>query len=406
MASIFFDDYHFPSELYNSNVNDFSTPIRTLLEFTPHILQNLPKDIKEQEPIQPTKDQSFEFMNESVSKQKNDKNDTKSTMNNTNYIQYAAGFARFLADCCIEYVALSAKHQNRNSDKKQEKQKEKQRNNNQSSSSYYWTPRQTEFNQESSSFTNFSTPNKTDNEKPKKTEKDQTSSMKNGKEKDSDIKEVNQQVNNNSTTTSTAVKSAAAIGALTFSIYSTYQASVGYGDITLQNQVELLLEHVESNLRSTKIWSEERKKMDDPVPELILDDMKRLRQLVDCLYRLDSRREKKIETAGWGIGIVGGLSALGGIALGSATILTGGAAAAVGAVLVTVASRGSNKSTQNIRMLIEAQVHQVLIEIKRDHTLRNEMLQSLATKSEQEAFEFIPSNNSSQEEKEQEQIQA
>ena len=98
------------------------------------------------------------------------------------------------------------------------------------------------------------------------------------------------------------------------------------------------------------------------------------------------------------MGIVGGLSALGGIALGSATILTGGATAAVGAVLVAVASRGSNKSTRNIRMLIESQVNQLLIEIKRDHTLRNEMLQLMATKSEQEAFEFIPSNDSSQQE--------
>ena len=244
-------------------------------------------------------------MNEAVSKQKNNKSDTKSNTNSTNYIQYAAGFARFLADCCIEYVALSSKHQNNNSDKRQMKQEGKQRNNNKSlsssSPSYYWASRETEFDQQSSFFADFSTTNKKDNENPTKTEKDQLSSLKDKEEKSksNDKKEKVQQVDNESTTTSTAVKSAAAIGALTFSIYSTYQASVGYGDITLQNQVELLLEHVESNLSSTKIWSEERTKMDDPVPELILDDMKRLRQLVDCLYRLDSRREKKIETAGW-----------------------------------------------------------------------------------------------------------
>ena len=244
-------------------------------------------------------------MNEAASKKKTNKSDTESNTNSTNYIQYTAGFARFLADCCIEYVALSSKHQNNNSDKRQAKQEQKQRNNNKSASSsassYYCSSRETEFDQQSSLFADFSTTNKTDNDKPAKTEKSQISSSKDEKEKakSNNKQEKNQQVDNGSTTTSTAVKSAAAIGALTFSIYSTYQASVGYGDITLQNQVELLLEHVESNLSSTKIWSEEHTKMDDPVPDLILDDMKRLRQLVDCLYRLDSRRGKKIETAGW-----------------------------------------------------------------------------------------------------------
>ncbi|KAI9273120.1 hypothetical protein BDA99DRAFT_500112 [Phascolomyces articulosus] len=417
MASIFFDDYHFPSELYNRDANDFSTPIRTLLDYTPHILQNLPKENKDQEPIQPTKDRSFEFMNEHVSK-KNQKthnnnnnnnnrsntNENNNKSNNSNYINYAAGFAKFLAECCVEYAALSAKHPsnktpspNKNNNTHQEKPKQQATC---TSSSYSWSQRQQRTKEEPSHtsstfpFTSFrtTTANDTNNNNTNKKEEDEQDEKKVNESTNEEKDQVDKTTSD--TSANTAMKSAAAIGALTFSLYSTYQASVGYGDITLQNQLELLLEHVEANLRSTQIWLEERVKMDDPVPELIVSDMKRLRQLVDCLYRLDSRREKKIETAGWSVGLVGGLSALGGIAFGSATILTGGAAAAVGAVLVAVASRGSKKSIENIRILVEGQVHQVLNELRTDQKLRNEMLQSMATKSEQEAFEFIPSDAS------------
>ncbi|KAI9494390.1 hypothetical protein BDB00DRAFT_314186 [Zychaea mexicana] len=386
MASIFFEDYHFPSELYNRNGKDFSTPIRTLLDFTPHIIQNLPKDTKEQEPIQPAKDRSFEFMAENTTtKQQNEekKNDTSSV----NYLRYAEGFARFLADCCIEYAVLSSKHQKdaqNRSDSREEGPFRPQKRAFQSyfsSSSSSSSQQQNQRENRTRSTTDTTTHNDTNNNN---NDDDQQV-----KSKQKDNKERSK--GGNDATVSTAAKSAAAIGALTFSIYSTYQASVGYGDITLQNQVELLLEHVEANLRSTRIWTEERVKLDDSVPELITHDMNRLRQLVDCLYRLDSRREKKIETAGWGMGIVGGLSALGGVAMGSAAIVTGGAAAVFGAVLVAVASRGSNQSTKNIRTLVEAQVHQLLGELKRDHPLRTEMLGSMAVKSEQEAFEFVPS---------------
>jgi hypothetical protein len=42
----FFEDYQFPTELYNRETGDFTTPIRTLLDFAPHILQELPKNEK------------------------------------------------------------------------------------------------------------------------------------------------------------------------------------------------------------------------------------------------------------------------------------------------------------------------------------------------------------------------
>ncbi|KAI8139371.1 hypothetical protein BJV82DRAFT_626987 [Fennellomyces sp. T-0311] len=339
MASIFFVDYNFPSEVYNRDTNDFSTPIRTLLDFTPHILRELPKDPKDQEPIQPTKDRSFEFMSE-----------TKQTKEKaTNYVQYAQGFAQFLADCCVEYAIATSRH-DREAPKAQQQQ-------------------QQQHQQQAKP-------------QPRTTATAAASSKEDEKANDEQKKEQKG--------VSTAAKSAAAIGALTFSLYSTYQASVTWGDVTLQNQVELLLEHVEAQLSSARIWTEERTKMDDHVPELIVEDLKRLGKLVDCLYRLDSRREKKIETAGWGVGIVGGLSVLGGIAVGSAAILTGGAAAALGAVLVAVATRGSKQATQNIRMLVEAQVHTLLNELERDKASRRAMLTAMTEKSNEEAFEFVP----------------
>ena len=188
-------------------------------------------------------------------------NETKQTKEkSTNYIQYAEGFARFLADCCVEYAVASSR-----------KGKE-----------YPVHP-----------------PPPPPLAKPQPHSTQQQEHETKTQQQQQETKDEDNKAIKKSSTATTAAKSAAAVGALTFSLYSTYQASTTWGDVTLQNQVELLLEHVEANLLSARIWTEERQKLNDPIPELVLTDLKRLRQLVDCLYRLDSRREKKIETAGW-----------------------------------------------------------------------------------------------------------
>ena len=94
--------------------------------------------------------------------------------------------------------------------------------------------------------------------------------------------------------------------------------------------------------------------------------------------------------SGRSVGVVGGLSVLGGLAIGSAAILTGGAAAALGAVLVTVATRGSKQSTVNIRMLVESQVQTFLSEMQRDKASRADMLKAMVEENNREAFEFVP----------------
>lgn len=90
---------------------------------------------------------------------------------------------------------------------------------------------------------------------------------------------------NNSERNAMYAKSAAAVGALTLSLYSTYKASAVYGDVTFHDQLELLLEHVHTILKSSKIWIEEHEKMGDPVPDCMRQDIKRLTQLVDHIQR-------------------------------------------------------------------------------------------------------------------------
>lgn len=94
-------------------------------------------------------------------------------------------------------------------------------------------------------------------------------------------------------------KSAVAASALGFSLYSTYQASAALGHVNFQNQLERLLDHVSAALKSTSIWIKEREKMQDPVHDMIRQDVIRIRQLVHHVERLDSRSLRKKEAAGW-----------------------------------------------------------------------------------------------------------
>lgn len=63
-----------------------------------------------------------------------------------------------------------------------------------------------------------------------------------------------------------------------------------------------------------------------------------------------------------GVGALGGLSTLGGLAVGSSTIVTGGAALALGGVLVTIATkaRHSAKATQGARTFLEGEVRIIM----------------------------------------------
>lgn len=78
-----------------------------------------------------------------------------------------------------------------------------------------------------------------------------------------------------------------------------------------------------------------------------------------------------------GIGALGSLSALGGIAFGSAAFMTGGAVVALGGVMVTLTSKArySSKSTAGARILLESKVRQLLQECSQAASMRQRMVQ-------------------------------
>lgn len=175
--------------------------------------------------------------------------------------------------------------------------------------------------------------------------------------KSNDNKE-DKQVLGPSITAETLAKSAAAASILSLSLYSTYQASVKFSEVSFHNQLEMLIAQVQSILQSTEVWIEEHDKMQDKIPNRVRTDVIQLKQLLDLLVRLDPRSNKKLEATGWGVGAFGGLSALGGFALGSTAVATGGAALAIGGALVMISSKASGKSQLGARLLLENQVRE------------------------------------------------
>ncbi|KAI9321790.1 hypothetical protein BX666DRAFT_1905609 [Dichotomocladium elegans] len=321
MASIYFDDYAFPNELYQKDTMDFAIPIRTLLNFTPHILKELPKDPKEQKPLQMPEQQ-----------QPRKENGVYAFVKRNNH--HIGSFLKYLSEQCIEYMASSVHEQTR---QKEQPEREQARR------AFCQTAPAASCSKERT------TEELQKDEEAKKKKKQQQKII---------------------------TQSAVAVGAFSFSAYSTYQASVAWGDVTFQNQLELLLDHVEEILRSTTVWIEEHDKLGDPIPDLVRQDVIRLKRLVDHLIRLDSRSKRRQETAGWGLSALGGLSVLSGVALGSAAVLTGGAAVAIGGVLVMVAAKGSSRAAANVRGLVEAEAVRVLRDIEKEAENRQTMLVS------------------------------
>lgn len=178
-------------------------------------------------------------------------------------------------------------------------------------------------------------------------------------------------------------KSVASLAALTISLYSAHRASISWGDITFHSQLELLTTHVNAALESTSAWIKDRQDMNDEVPDIIVRDVNRLRELISLIERLDSRTEKRLETAGWGISTAGSLSVLGGIALGwtdQALIVSG--AAMVGGILFGIVNRTrwNGASWKASKAVLEARLSTLVREINRDAPLREHTIQELEQK--------------------------
>lgn len=178
-------------------------------------------------------------------------------------------------------------------------------------------------------------------------------------------------------------KSMASLAALTISLYSAHRASISWGDITFHSQLELLTTHVNAALESTSAWIKDRQDMNDEVPDIIVRDVNRLRELISLIERLDSRTEKRLETAGWGISTAGSLSVLGGIALGwtdQALIVSG--AAMVGGILFGIVNRTrwNGASWKASKAVLEARLSTLVREINRDAPIREHTIQELEQK--------------------------
>lgn len=171
-------------------------------------------------------------------------------------------FVHFLVDCCIEYFTRTTTYHH-----------DEQR--------HYYTR---------------SSSSSASSDKEKHSSKTSSTADKKKTKKDED--EQKEKTNNNSNNNMMA-KSAVAASALGFSLYSTYQASAAMGHVNFQNQLERLLDHVSAALKSTSIWIKEREKLEDPVHDMIRQDVIRIRQLVHHVERLDSRSLRKKEAAGW-----------------------------------------------------------------------------------------------------------
>ncbi|CEG82242.1 hypothetical protein RMATCC62417_16348 [Rhizopus microsporus] len=340
MASLFFKDYLFPSELYEKDSGSFTTPVQTLIDFAPHILQELPKKEKDQKPIKSSKEDTW--TKESV------KAHPKSYFRSLLTSDTSKTITEFVIRCGNEYLRQTSERDQDNKYRNRHKDKKRQ--------STFWRQDDTPSSSEE--------------------EEDAKNKAKSNKDKE-DKKKDDQLVTQKDDKNNTLAKSVAAAGFLSLSLYSTYKASAAFSEISFHNQLEILLSQVQAILQSTDIWIREHEKLGDKVPNQVRSDVAYLKELVDFIERLDPRSHKKMEAAGWGCGTLGGLSALGGIVVGSTAIATGGAALAIGGAVVMISSKAqaSSKSTLGARLLLEGQVRDRVSLLLKDKEERQRVIQ-------------------------------
>ncbi|KAL0078639.1 hypothetical protein J3Q64DRAFT_1765490 [Phycomyces blakesleeanus] len=351
MASLFFEDYEFPAELYQRDTGDFTIPVRTLLDFTPHILKEIVKKEADQEPIRPRQDSgwtSFDFSRNPIGKHA-----SKISSERVSVI------GEFIMECAKMYMETQRSDPTMSNPRQQRRYEEEEAK------------------------------RKAEAEAKKKAEKEKKDEGKDEKKEPKDVQKTDEQQGN---VNGMLLKSAAVVGALSMSVYSTYHASSLLGDVKFHDQLELLLTHVEGIVQSTSVWISEREKLGDFVPEQVKKDLSQLKQLIEYLGRLDPRSEKRTEAAGWGIGAVGSLSVLGGVAYGSAAIMTGGAVVVLGGLLVSVSTmaRYSGKRTEGARVVLEGQVRSILETCKKDQPARQRVINNGFTAPELPEMPHVP----------------
>ncbi|KAJ2962460.1 hypothetical protein NQZ79_g2380 [Umbelopsis isabellina] len=341
MASLLFEDYDFPREMWDSSTRTFTTPVDTLLSFCPHIVTQLKKETQDQEPIKQEKG-TFEKIFES----------SKSNLSGAFSTSLAEKTFRFCMEAATAYLQSTNDRRNR------------QRYH----SVQYGPELEDEEEEEEIRLRELRTRRK----EYEKQDEDQI-----------DGKEIESRALIKRERMSLMTKSLTSIAALTLSLYSAHRASLSWGEITFQSQLELLTTHVKAALESTTAWIKDRKDMNDPVPDILLRDVARLQELLTLIERLDSRREKRMETAGWSISAAGSLSVLGGIALGwTDQALTLSGAAMVGGIVFGIISRNrwNGPAWKASKSVLEARLTSLVREIASDAAIREKTMEQLEQK--------------------------
>ncbi|ORX95530.1 hypothetical protein K493DRAFT_314964 [Basidiobolus meristosporus CBS 931.73] len=327
MATLLFDDIDFPNELYVQETGEFATPVRTLLQFTPHILENLAKQESEQEPIHPKETEEHLKYAQEGPRSATEPNTQPwwsswlATESTKKIAQESFKFCLEMARLYMEQSQWRERHEATRGDFHQQTESQKKRK----------------------------------SEEEEKEEEKEKEREKKEKQKEREEKAVETQSDHYAT----AVSAAAGISALTLSLYSTYKFSSSVGQITFYNQLTLLLEHVETILETTRFWMQEQV---DPIPPMVKKDVERIEKLVDLIHRLDRRSEKKMEATAWAAGALGSLGLVGGVVVGSTMALGGGAVVALGGLFYGVYSRGqySSKQYSDIREMLESEAKEIL----------------------------------------------
>lgn len=126
--------------------------------------------------------------------------------------------------------------------------------------------------------------NKQDVSSSSEEEEEEEEEKKEKKKKKKEEKE-DQQVSRSAATNNAVMTSAVAASVLSLSLYSTYQASVKFSDVSFHNQLELIIAQARSIIQSTEVWIEEHEKMDDKVPSQLRTDVAYLKELIETLVK-------------------------------------------------------------------------------------------------------------------------
>ncbi|KAL1921151.1 uncharacterized protein VTP21DRAFT_10867 [Calcarisporiella thermophila] len=373
MASLLFADIHFPEELFDPDTGDFTAPVQTLLRFTPHILSEMPKKVQEPMRREDSDPMFFAAHQAQNHKQKQPQQDRDRESGTDRILKSVGGWmsselVRNLAKSsfkfCVEVARAYAEGQSNahfkaSSEENVNKRREKKRHRGWDKETLWEIKMEQKREREKDKERREKEQKEKDKSKKEK-EKEKEANNDNGESSNKETKDKNE--NSKSKENEMVVSALGALAALTISLYSSYRASQSWGEVSFYHQLDLLLQHVSESLSSTRAWVEERRRLGLEIPSIVTEDLRKLTKLLDLIQRLDNRPEKRTETAAWVTSAMGGMGALGGLALGSTMVLTGGAVIAVGGLVVGAAAIGrfSGRAYKGARMATEEEARTVL----------------------------------------------